>query len=116
MSYPAEQIEQLKPYGDNLSAVTEGGSTYILLENLWLPAGCDPSRCDALLCPTPKDGYPSRLYLSTQVVCGFPRNWNCINARIAERNWFAFSWRVDGSTQTLQELLVAHLAGFAKVG
>jgi hypothetical protein len=116
MTYPAEQIEKLKLHSDSLSAVTEGGATYFLLENLRLPEGCNPPRCDALLCPTPKDGYPSRLYFSAQVGCGFPRNWNCANARIAERNWFAFSWRVDDPTLTLQELLVAHLAGFAKAG
>ncbi len=116
MSYPTEQIVALKSYGDRLSAVTEGGMTYFLLENLRLPDGCNPISCDALLCPAPKDGYPSRLYLSTQVGCGFPRNWNCSNARIVDRNWFAFSWRVEGTALTLQELLVAHLAGFAKVG
>jgi hypothetical protein len=79
MSYPAEQIEGLKLYCNKLSAVAEGGMTYFFLESLRLPDGCDPPRCDALLCPFPKDGYPSRLYLASQVGCGFTRNWNSVN-------------------------------------
>jgi len=84
------------------------------LESLRLPTGCSPASCDALLCPVPKDGYPSRLYFSTQVNSPYTRNWNVSNARIGEKNWFAFSWKVDLIQPTLTDLLLAHLNGFAK--
>ena len=117
MNYPTSQTDELKQYCSGLSALTEGDTTYLYMEGLHLPAGCEPTRCDALFCPVPtKDGYPSRLYLATQVSSRYTRNWNCSNARIGERNWFAFSWKVDMESPTLKDLLVAHLNGFAKVG
>jgi hypothetical protein len=114
MEYPKEQIEELKLYCQKLSAVAESGVTYLYLEGLRLPAGCKPAVCDALLCPAPKDGYPSRIYFSQQIEGPYTRNWNVSNARIAERNWFAFSWRVELANPTLSQLLVGHLNGFAK--
>lgn len=114
MVYPTEQIEELKRYCTKLSVIPEGDVTFLHTEGLRLPAGCEPAVCDALLCPVPKDGYPSRLFLSTKVVSPYTRNWNCDNRRIGERNWFAFSWKVDIKDPTLTQLLVAHLNGFAK--
>ncbi len=113
MAYPPEQIEELKGYCTKLSALPEGGVTFLYMEELRLPAGCDPSICDALLCPVAKDGYPSRLYFSVQVASRYPRNWNG-STRIGERNWFAFSWMVNLNEPTLTQLLIAHLNGFAK--
>ena len=80
-----------------------------------LPSGCSPAICDALLCPVPRDDYPSRLYLSEKVGSPYDRNWNVSNARIGERNWFAFSWKAQlPNTATLSQILVVHLNGFAK--
>ena len=114
MAYPPEQIEDLKRYCGKLSALSEGVVTYLHMEGLRLPPGCAPSVCDALLCPVEKDGYPSRLYFSAQIVSGYTQNWNCSNARIGEHNWFAFSWRVNLVAPTLTQLLIGHLNGFAK--
>ncbi len=114
MNYPQEQIDELKRYCGKLSALSEGGIAYLLLGELRLPAGCTPSVCDALLCPVPKDNYPSRLYFSERIKGRCTRNWNVSNARIGERNWVAFSWRVDLAEPTLSQLLVAHLTGFTK--
>jgi hypothetical protein len=114
MGFPSEQTDELKRYCTKLSVLTEGGVSFLLLEGLRLPAGCQPSMCDALLCPVAKDGYPSRLYFSVQVTSVYTRNWNCSNARIGERNWVAFSWKVDQQNPTLPQLLIAHLNGFAK--
>ena len=104
--------EALKGYCDRIALLTEGTVQAYLLEGLRLPAGCSPSSCDALLWPEPRDGYPSRLFLSAQISTPYARNWNVSNARIAERNWFAFSWKVDQPVTTLVETLVAHLNGF----
>jgi hypothetical protein len=114
-TYPPEQIEELKRYCEKVSGLAEGGATHLLLEQLRLPTGCEPGCCDALLRPlTGPDGYPSQLYFSVQVKSAFARNWNVSNARICERNWFAFSWRVTLSAPTLAEILIAHLTGFTR--
>lgn len=114
MDYPKEQTEDLKRYCDNVRKLVEGDVTFLYLEGLRLPAGCTPAVCNALLCPTPRENYPSRLYLSEKIVGPYSRNWNSSDARIGERNWFAFSWKVEVSGATLTQLLVAHLNGFAK--
>jgi len=114
MAYSQEQIDEIKRYCEKVSALSEGGITFLLLEKLRLPAGCEPSVCDALLCPVSRDGYPSRLYLSVQVSSRYSRNWNMTNARIGERNWVAFSWRVDIPNPSPAQLLIAHLMGFTK--
>jgi hypothetical protein len=108
----SDQVEELKQYCHELGTVSELGITYYLLTGLRLPAGCSPTTCDGLLCPSPKDGYASRLYFSQQIVGSFPRNWNG-NARIAERNWYAYSWKASGA-ETLAEILVAHLTGLTR--
>jgi|SRR5450759_2998867 hypothetical protein len=114
MEYPKEQTDELKRYCAKVSALPEGGVTFLYLEGLRLPAGCTPSVCDALLCSVPKDGYPSRLYFSAKVESPYTRNWNVSGARICEKNWFAFSWRVDIQNPTLAQALLAHLTGFTK--
>ena len=114
MTYPQEQIEELKRYCSKVSLLTEGVMAFPYLEGLRLPAGCTPAVCDGLLCPSPKDGYPSRLYFSAQINGQYTRNWNVSGARIGEKNWWAFSWKVDLSAPTLAQLLTAHLNGFAK--
>lgn len=114
MEYPKEQIAELKRYCRGVSALPEGDETFLQLEELRLPAGCDPPICNALLCPVTRDGYPSRLYLSARVSSPFDRNWNVTDARIGEKNWFAFSWKAELPGATLAQILVAHLNGFAK--
>jgi hypothetical protein len=114
MGYPQNQIDELKKYCDSVSTLQEGGIVFLFLSNLCLPAGCSPTTCDALLCPVPREGYPSRLYFSALIVSSYTRNWNISNARIGEKNWFAFSWKVDLNDPTLGQLLVAHLNGFTK--
>ena len=114
MDYPKPQIEELKAYCRKLGELQEGGVTFFSLEGLRLPIGCKPEICDALLCPTPRDQYPSRLFLSIKVKSPYDRNWNCENARIGEKNWFAFSWKVEGTNLTLVQILTGHLLGFTK--
>lgn len=114
MSYPADQIEELKHCCEAIAATTESGVDYLWLTNLVLPSQCRPGKCDALLCPTPRDGYPSRLFFSEMVAGPFPRNWN-YNGRICERNWVAFSWNVTaGEPMRLAQLVRVHLDGFRR--
>lgn len=115
MTYSQDQIEELKSCCKSILQCDEGGYTYFLLEGLILPEGCSPSSCDGLLCPTAHSGYPARLFFSTQVQCRFSRNWNG-NARILERNWYAFSWRVNNSNARLIDLVIELLSGFTREG
>ena len=115
MAYPQDQIDELKSYCSKVGALTEGNSTFLYLEQLRLPEGCEPALCDALLRPFQgADGYPSQLYFSAQIKSPYPRNWNVLNARICEKNWFAFSWKVNPASPTLVRILRAHLSGFTK--
>jgi len=114
MEYSKEQTDDLKLYCDKVSMLVEGNVTFFHLEGLRLPTGCTPPVCDALLCPIPRENYPSRLYLSKRIAGPYTRNWNASDARIGERNWFAFSWKVELAGTTLTQLLLAHLNGFAK--
>ena len=114
MDYAQGQIDELKLYCEKVSSLLESGIAFLFLAGLRLPAGCRPAVCDALLCPVAKDGYPSRLYFSAQIAGAYTRNWNVTGARIGEKNWWAFSWKVNLSAPTLAQLLVAHLNGFAK--
>jgi hypothetical protein len=114
LNYDPEQVAELKKYCKKVSLLEECGIKFLFLEALHLPDGCDPKVCNGLLCPVPREGYPSRLYLSCKVSCPYERNWNVSEARIGEFNWYAFSWKIERPNLTLSELLVAHLAGFIK--
>jgi hypothetical protein len=112
MSFPQDQIDELKRIAPNLSMAEEGGIPYILIKQYELPSGCQPSTVDLLLCPKPRDGYESRLFFP-QVIGGIPsRNWNG-RLRALERNWCAISWRVPGGLR-LTEILLIHLKALQK--
>lgn len=112
--FPKDQIEELKHCCQAVSACQDSGIDYLLLEDLALPPGCLPARIDALLCPTPRDGYPSRLLFAAQVQSPFARNWN-FNGRICERNWHGYSWKTDDPRpMRLAQLVRLHLDGFRR--
>ena len=114
MEYPKEQTDALKGFCVKVSALVEQNITYFYLEGLRLPDGCEPRVCDALLCPVPRDNYPSRLFLSVRVKSPYDRNWNVTDARIGEKNWHAFSWKVELANPTLAQILTEHLTGFVR--
>jgi hypothetical protein len=111
MSFPKDQVEELKLLCPGVSQVEEAGRTYFLLPGLNLPEGCSPSRTDALLCPSDRDGYPSRLFFAERVRGKVERNWNADGVRIAERNWFAFSWKTSPNLR-LAQMVAAHMRAF----
>ena len=112
MSFPPDEICEMKTVFAGLSAASEGGTDFILIPSLKLPANCDPPAVDALLCPSQKDGYSSRLYLSARITHKGPgQNWNADQV-ILDRRWFAVSWRVDPSVKRLLAILAAHLEAF----
>jgi len=110
MNFDEDEIAELKLISPNLSVAQEGGSQFILISALLLPSGCQPKSVDALLCPTFRDGYNSRLYFSDKITGSPARNWNG-QLRLLERNWFAISWQVPGGLR-LAEILLVHLNAF----
>src|SRR4051812_32613346 len=106
MNAPSDQIEELRALAPGV-AVCEGGAvTYFLLPGLQLPAGCSPQKVDALLCPTPRDGYESRLFFSQLVASSSARNWHVTNTRIVDRQWSAFSWKTNKTGLRLAQMVV----------
>ena len=111
MDYPDDQIAELKVLCPGVARGDESGSTYFVLPSLLLPDGCEPSEVDALLCPTPRDGYSSRLFFSKRVSSRKSLNWNAVQVRILERNWDAYSWRVNRTDLRLAQMISCHLEG-----
>ena len=112
MTFPANEIDELKKIAPELQIAQEGGYTYILISNLNLPEGCIPTITDALLCPMPRDGYQSRLFFPVQIQGCPSRNWNG-NIRALEKNWHAISWKIGGGLR-LAEMLLVHLKALRK--
>ena len=108
MSLPDDQVGELRRLWPEVQQCDEAGRAYLLLPGFALPEGCSPTATDALLCPTERDGYPSRLFFADRVTSRAPLNWNASGVRILERNWQAFSWKVN-SGQRLAQMIAAHL-------
>lgn len=110
MTFPEDQVAELKLLCPDVSQVEEAGCTYLLLPGLNLPDGCSPARTDALLCPSARDGYASRLFLADRVQSKAKAepNWNANGVRIAERNWHAYSWKTNPDLR-LTQMVAAHL-------
>ena len=89
----------------------ECGITYLLLPQCTLPGGCQPPVLDTLLCPTCRDGYPSRLFLAQKVIHkGKGQNWNPKGSVvILGREWWAISWKIAPGNDRLLSKVAAHL-------
>jgi hypothetical protein len=109
----AAQIAALKTLYPRLAQASEGGVEYIRIDELKLPEGASPRIVTALLCPTARDGYKSRLYLSEQVSHrGKGTNWNPNTGTvILGRKWWAVSWQTQ-EHPTLIGMVLDHLRAF----
>ena len=114
LTFATDELTELKSYCSRVASACEGGCTYLLLEKLALPEGCTPLVVDALLCPAPRDGYQSRLFFSDLINSGRSLNWNANGVRILDRNWHAFSWKVERPGLRLSEILIRHLEAFTR--
>lgn len=109
MNLPEDQVRELEEIYPNVKQAIEAGVVYFLLPQLVLPIGCMPEYVDALLCPTSRDGYQSRLFFA-QMIQGVPtRNWNAQGiARILDANWQSISWQTRPGLRLVQ-MVSAHL-------
>lgn len=114
MLIAADQITELKVLCPSPEYFEESQLPYLLLRDHVLPAGTSPARCDLVLCPRERDGYPSRLFFSERVnrsaaaTTKDALNWNG-NVRLLERNWHAYSWKLTGGPYSLVQLVALHL-------
>jgi hypothetical protein len=111
LSFPADEVAELKLCYPNIAVAEEGGVTYVQVSQLELPADCVPGTVDALLCPTARDGYPSRLFLNHKVMHkGKGQNWNPKGSTvILGREWWAISWKIAPGNDRLLSKVAAHL-------
>lgn len=113
MAFEQDQIDELKCLYSNLQVAEEGGQEFILIPQLPLPHGCVPQIVDGLLCPSVRDGYSSRLFLSSKVTHKGPgQSWNANGVVIVGRQWWAVSWRTNNNDQRLLGMVTAHLLAF----
>jgi hypothetical protein len=99
------EIRLICPEAEEMAA---GDLLYVYLPQLKLPIGCMPSVVDGLLCLKPRDGYPTRLFLS-EPVSGKGNNWNIFH--ILDKAWHSWSWNnvpyMGRPAETLAQHLVA---------
>lgn len=113
MAFDQDQVNELKRYYPKLQDAEEGGQSFILISEMALPSGCDPQMVDGLLCPSLRDGYPSRLFFSSKIVHrGRGNNWNADGVVILGRRWWAVSWHTHKNNQRLLEMVTTHLQAF----
>lgn len=98
-------LDELRALCPAAKKFVEAGGVFYLLPDFALPGKASPARCDMLLCATPRDGYDSRLFFAQKVQGPQQLNWNS-EARISERNWFAYSWRTMPGLRPMQQLAV----------
>ena len=48
--------------------------------------------------------------LEDRIESGAPLNWNADGVRLLERNWYAYSWKVNPNLR-LAQMIAAHLKG-----
>ena len=114
MTFPADEIEELKLFNPSIGLAEEGGRAYIRIEGLRLPSGCQPDMVTALLCPSDHSGYTSRLFLSQQIDHkGQGKHWNAKGVVILGQQWWAVSWKITPANRRLLSKLQAHLGAFA---
>lgn len=113
MSYPDNQIQELKALCPGVASAEEGGKPFFFLPKLQLPESASIRETDALLCPVLTDGYQSRLYFPQQIGSPKALNWNINNAVILGRPWFAHSWRTRADLR-LAQMVLEHLFAFQK--
>ena len=94
MSFPEDQVAELKQLCPDVQSARRRAAP-ICFFRAEPPGRVQPRRRDALLCPTARDGYASRLFFAERVESGADSNWNANGVRIVERNWHAYTWKTN---------------------
>ena len=74
-----------------------------------MPNGCTPARVDASLCPTPRDGYTSRLFFAHKVEGGTSAQLACARHGAYLRPQLVCHFRKTDPNLRLVQKVRAHL-------
>jgi hypothetical protein len=105
MNFNEEHLNELKnSFPDKeLKMCDDAGISYILIPAVTLPEPCVPNVVDLLYCPTPRDGYSSRLLFAEKIASKNNLNWNTTTV-ILGKTWYAFSWKIDDNQSLLNSI------------
>jgi hypothetical protein len=112
---PQDQLQEVAALHSGAAIAQEAEITFVLLPGVPLPEGVTPTSADLLLCPVERDGYPCRVFFGCPIQGGPSLNWHVQGARILERAWWAFSWRVPPGLR-LAQMVEAHLQALRRGG
>lgn len=84
----------------------EGGQPYVFLPELRFVGAGKRKKMQALLCPSPRDSYTTRLFLEEQIPERV-QNWKQVTIR--GRTWWACSWNNVPASLPWLEILANHL-------
>jgi hypothetical protein len=104
-----DALEELRLLCPEAKVMSEAGLDYVLLPGLKLSTGTETLVVDGLLCPQPRDGYMTRLFLSQQIH-GKGNNWK--PHQILDKTWYTPSWNNVSSDLRLAQMLVEHLRAY----
>lgn len=101
--------EVKKLFSKEAAVMEEVNCTFIHIPSLTIPPGNTPAAMEALVCLSPRDGYPTRLFLS-EPVAGKGQNWSVHN--ILGKAWHTCSWNNVVFTDTPTNVIAQHLRAF----
>ena len=103
---PRTKSTNSKPLCHGVSEVIQGGQPFLFLEGLKLPPACRSAEVDALLALHSRDGYATRLYLSTPMP---QRGANWSTVCLLDRTWHTWSWKDILAQQRAAQVLAGHM-------
>lgn len=111
MSDAAAEFDKIKAVHTGAVLLREGGNPVVLLPQLPFRAVGREVTMDLLLHPAAHSGYVSRLFFAEKIDA--PRTTNWTQHRVADRNWWAPSWKDVSPAMPWTAMLCAHLRAVA---
>jgi hypothetical protein len=106
MTDAVAEFAKIKAMHGDAILLKEGGIALTLLPKFNFRAAGKDQQMDLLLYPAQQGGYATRLFFEQQIA-GAGANWT--RHRIAERDWWAPSWKDVPQTLPWTAMLCAHL-------
>ena len=98
-----DNLSELQGIYPKAKVLTEGSYQYVHIPVLAISAGV---KTEALLCPQLRDGYATRLFLSSPIP---DKGQNWTQHQILGRSWHSWSWQGVPADQRLVQILLGHV-------